>query len=182
MFFWRPDAGKDAMSAQAVDVIDEILGENNTDRVVMLRSQKPELASQRQAYYDAVFEPAPDSAEAFSVADRFLVAVRTASHTGSAAVVDWYSGRARESGVEGPAIDRARNVAEPWPDEDRLGPVMRHVDLITARPVESSKRDIDALLESGLTPGAVVVLSQVVAYVSYQLRLIAALRALGESR
>jgi uncharacterized protein YciW len=63
-----------------------------------------------------------------------------------------------------------------------MGAIMRHVDLIVTRPVDSSRADIEALANAGLSPTAIVALSQVVAYVSYQLRLIAAFRALGEPK
>lgn len=169
------------MEQSSGDVIDQILGDARTERVIGLRNRKPELVEQMQAYYSAIFAPSPDSAAELSQADRMVAAIRTASHTGSASVVDWYGARAREAGVTEEQIDRARDVATSWPSGDRLGPVMRHIDLVTARPVDSSRADIQALLDTGLSPAGVVVLSQVVAYVSYQLRLIAVFRALGES-
>jgi uncharacterized protein YciW len=164
------------------DVIDRILGPEAAAAVAPLREQKPELATQMQDYYDAVFDPAEDSAAALSKDERWLIAVRTASHTGSSAVVDWYSTEALESGVDASAIATANNVATPWSDEPRMGAIMRHVDLIVTRPVDSSRADIEALANAGLSPTAIVALSQVVAYVSYQLRLIAAFRALGEPK
>lgn len=168
------------MSQESLHVIDEILGVARNDRVRALRAAKPDLAEQMQHYYDALFDPAPDSAAAFAPADRYLVAIRTASHTGSAPVVAWYRSQAIATGVAQDGIDQARNILEPWPIDDRLAPAMRHVDLIATHPVDSGKEDIDLLLAAGITPASIVVLSQVVAYVSYQLRLIATLRALGE--
>ncbi|TXG81126.1 MAG: hypothetical protein E6R14_08125 [Thermomicrobiales bacterium] len=163
------------------DVIDAILGDEYSERVLALRAQKPELGTQMQTYYDALFRPSEGSSMAFPLADRLLIAIRTASHTGSTSVVDWYSACAARSGVASGYIQAAKNVDSVWPSGDRLFAAMRHVDLITSRPAESTKADIDALLADGLTPQGIVVLSQVVAYVSYQLRLIAVLRALGAS-
>ncbi|MCA9859363.1 MAG: hypothetical protein KC438_06545 [Thermomicrobiales bacterium] len=162
------------------DVIDSILAGRRTDRIAELRSEKPLLATQMQDYYDSIFSPAADSAAEVSIGDRFLIAIRTASHTGSTAVSDWYAAAAKESGVSAEEIAWARDVGTPWHGQDRRAPMMRHVDLITSRPVDSSKDDIDALLTAGLSPAGIVIASQVVAYVSYQLRLIAALRAMGE--
>lgn len=169
------------MCTTSIDVVDEILGDARTDRVIALRAQKPELAEQMQSYYDAVFCPNADSADAFSPEDRLLVAIRAASTTGSTAVADWYVDQAQRAGVSMNDLERAKRVEEPWPGEDRLGSVMRHVDLVTRRPVESSRADIDALLAAGFSPAGIVVISQVIAYVSYQLRLVAAFRALGTS-
>ncbi len=164
-----------------VDVIDSILGVEAAGAVATLRSQKPELASQLQDYYDAVFLPATDSSAALSPAERWLIAIRTASHTRSGAAVDWYSAQADTSKVEEGLIVKARNAAEPWNGDPRSNAIMRHVDLIVTHPVDSSQSDIDALADGGLSPMAIVALSQVVAYVSYQVRLVATLRALGAS-
>jgi uncharacterized protein YciW len=164
------------------DVIDSILGPHSAAAVSLLRGEKPELAAQMQDYYNAVFEPAPDSAQALSPAERWLIAVRTASRTKSAIVVEWYSEQALRSGVDTDAIAKTADSALPWVGEPRMTAIMRHVDLIVSHPGDSSRADIDALLNAGLTPAAIVALSQVVAYVSYQLRLIAAFRALGDGR
>ena len=164
------------------DVIDSILGPESAIAVSVLRSEKPELAAQMQDYYDAVFDPAPDSAQALSPAKRWLIAVRTASHTKSAAVVEWYSAQALRSGVDENSIAKAANVSKHWTDEPGMTAILRHVDLIVTHPVDSSRFNIEALSDAGLTPAEIVALSQVVAYVSYQLRLIAAFRALGDVR
>lgn len=163
------------------DVIDTILGAKSAASVASLRASKPELAVQMQAYSDAVFIPAPDSARQLSPSERCLIAIRTASHSRSAPIVDWYEARARESGAEETSIAKAKMVSDPWNGDRRSTAIMRHVDLIVTRPVDSSQEDMSALLDAGLTPGGIVALSQVVAYVSYQIRLIATLRALGEN-
>lgn len=169
------------MEQPSSDVIDQILGDARTGRVISLRNRKPELGKQMQTYYSALFAPSPDSAAELSQVDRLVTAIRTASHTGSTSVIEWYAARAHEAGVTQDQVDRAKDVATEWPLGDRLGPAMRHVDLVSVRPIDSRKADIQALLDAGLSPAGIVVLSQVVAYVSYQLRLIAVFRALGES-
>ena len=164
-----------------VDVIDSILGEPAAGAVAALRMNKPELAVQMQDYYDSVFRPAADSAGALTVTERWLIAVRTASHTSSGAVVDWYVAKGFDSGVDQELVKQAKNTDEAWTGDPRTTAIMRHVDLVVTRPVDSTQNDIESLLEAGLVPMAIVALSQVVAYVSYQVRLIATLRALGAS-
>lgn len=163
-----------------IDVIDALLGPESAAAVAELRGQKPELATQMQDYYDAVFEPALDSAEALAPSERWLIAVRTAAHTQSDTVVDWYAEQARQSGVADVDIARATDVTTAWNGNPRSSAIVKHVDLIVTHPVDSGRADIEALADAGLTPAGIVALSQVVAYVSYQLRLVAALRALGE--
>ena len=167
-----------ARAASAPDAIDAILGEDGP-RVAELRRRKPELADQLQAYYRAVFEPGADSAAALPLADRGVVAVRVASHTGSRAVADWYAGLAASAGADAATITRARDVSQPWAESTRLAAAIRHADMLTIRPASSRRDDVEALKAAGFTPAGIMALSQVVAFVSYQLRLIAGLRAIG---
>lgn len=167
-------------AASTLDAIDVILGEAGP-RVRALRRQKPELAEQLQDYYRAVFEPDAESAAALPLADRGAIAVRVASHTGSTAVADWYADLAASAGVDGETLARARDVAQPWTEETALAAAIRHADMLTTRPASAQRGDIAALKAAGFSPAGIMSLAQVVAFVSYQLRLIAGLRALGEA-
>jgi CMD domain protein len=167
--------------AVAADAIDAILGVADGGPIAALRGQRPHLATEMQAYYLALFEPEAASAAAFSLLDRFLVAVRVASHTGSAAVADWYADLALANGAERETLARVRDVAAPWSDATRLGAAIRHADLLTLRPVAASPADLQALKDAGYTPAGILSLSQTVAFVNYQVRLIAGLRAFGAS-
>jgi uncharacterized protein YciW len=168
------------------DTIDAILAtaldEAGRERVAAIRRHKPELAAELRAYDEAVFRPDPASAAALPAADRFVLAVRVASHTHSRAVVDWYAHLAAEAGASTEVVDRARDVGAAWTDGSRLAAAIRHADKLTTRPATTGPEDVAALKTAGWSPAAIMALSQVVAFVSYQLRLIAALRALGENR
>lgn len=166
---------------RTADVVDAILGAANTPRVAELRAHKPNLADELQAYYLALFEPEVASAEAFPTVDRHLIAIRVASHTGSTAVADWYANLATEAGVPDTTITRARDITTPWTDPTPLGASVRRADLVTTTPSATEPSHIQELKDAGLTPAGILSLSQVIAFVSYQLRLIAGLRALGEA-
>ena len=56
--------------------------------------------------------------------------------------------------------------------------ILAHVDRVTLDPADADKTDIDRLLAAGLTPRAVVSLSQLIAYVNFQSRVLAGLRML----
>jgi len=171
-----------ATSVETADVIDQIIGGDPNGRIAALRSRKPALIDELQAYYVSIFEPNPESAAAISVGDRALAAVRVASHTGSGAVVDWYAGVAVDAGVAPELIARARDVATVWDDGTSLGAAIGRADLVTLRPADTEASDIQLLKEAGLTPAGILSLSQTIAFVAYQVRLIAGLRALGDLR
>jgi uncharacterized protein YciW len=162
------------------DTIDAILGVKPGSNIAELRARKPELAEELEAFYQSIFEPSSESAAQLSVRNRALVAVRVASHTGSAAVSAWYQQLAFEHGATRDEIGRVEDLTNTWSTPTTLGAAIRHADLLTTTPSATSAADLQALKEAGLTPAGIVSLSQTIAFVSYQLRLIAALRALGE--
>ncbi|HME27607.1 MAG TPA: hypothetical protein VKI44_40840 [Acetobacteraceae bacterium] len=55
-----------------------------------------------------------------------------------------------------------------------------HVELVAAAPGSATQADLDVLRNAGLTPRDIVVIAQIVAFVSYQVRVVAGLRALAE--
>lgn len=166
----------------APDVLNAILGVNDDDPIVALRQQKPTLVSELQDYYLALFEPTDASARALPLAVRAQVAARVASHTASSAVVDWYRQVGLAAGVSGEDLDRVAAVGTPVEYDGVLGAAIRHADLLTLRPADATADDLQALKDAGLSPAGIVSLSQVIAFVNYQLRLVAALRALGGRR
>ena len=136
-------------TAQTTDVIDRILGTGQMGAIAEIRRQKPLLAEQLQAYYQSIFDPTDASAQALSLADRAVVAVRVASFTRSEAVAAWYADLAAQNGVAAATITRARNVATPWTDQNTLGAAVRHTDLLTTRPAGSRPGDLQALKDAG---------------------------------
>jgi CMD domain protein len=167
------------VSTTSTDVVNAILGVDENSPIVALRNQKPTLVSELQDYYDSLFLPDPESAAAFPLADRFVVAIRVASFTGSSAVAQWYTDLATSAGVDTETLKLARDTSSEWTGSSSLDAAIRHTDLLTSRPSEASPVALQALKDAGFSPAGIVSLSQTVAFVSYQLRLIAGLRALG---
>ena len=62
----------------------------------------------------------------------------------------------------------------------RLDAILRHVTLVATAPGSATRARLDALRDVGLAPRDIVVLAQIVAFVSYQVRVVAGLRALAE--
>jgi alkylhydroperoxidase domain protein len=61
----------------------------------------------------------------------------------------------------------------------RLQAILRHTDLLSTHPVDSTPDDLQALADAGLATVEIVVLSQIVAFISFQVRVIAALQLIG---
>ena len=119
-----------------------------------------ELMRASQANYDAVLTPADPGGLARPL--RFALAARVARLGGDEQLADHY----------------AADGALPEPD-GRLAAILRHVELIATTPRDASRADIAALQAAGVATADIVRLSQLIAFVSYQLRLIAGLRLIG---
>ena len=75
----------------------------------------------------------------------------------------------------------AERVLDGRISDPRLATVLRHADLLTVRPSAVTPAHHDQLAEAGLTVTDIVTLSQLVAFVSYQLRVVAGLAVLAET-
>ena len=63
----------------------------------------------------------------------------------------------------------------------RLAAALEHAHLLVFRPRDASPADMQALLDAGWSSTGIVVLSQLVAFLSFQVRSVAGLRTLGAS-
>ena len=61
-------------------------------------------------------------------------------------------------------------------DGARLKAVIRHTDLVTCSPKDAAAADIAALKAAGITEEDIVRLSELIAFVNYQVRVVAGLR------
>jgi len=102
----------------------------------------------------------PDDPGGLSHAERLAIASRIALRNGDAALAAHYA-------ADAPAAD-ARWTA-----------ILRHVDLVTDHPKDATRADIAALRRAGIAEADIVRLSQVIAFVNYQVRVIAGLRLIG---
>lgn len=161
------------------DVISSILGDEPGAAIIAIRQQFPQNQADFQAYYDALFVPTDASLQNLSLAIRYLVAIRTATHTLSESVLCWYIQQAEALGVSDTEIGIAQNLEVVSTDDPTLDAIYAHVDLLVKHPVDASRDALDILGREGLSPAGIVTLSQIVAFVSYQIRFVAVLRAVG---
>jgi uncharacterized protein YciW len=64
--------------------------------------------------------------------------------------------------------------------DDRMKAIIRHTDLVTLSPKEATADDITALRSAGLDDADIVRLSELIAFISYQVRVVAGLRLMAE--
>lgn len=162
----------------ADDVINQLAGIAPDSRLGRLRAQRPEIVRYAEGSYRALLEPA--DVGNVSIVDRDLIALRVAVLTGSAALAAWHQARLREAGVQ---EDVLVAVAE-HPTREQLLPreqaILRHVDRLTKAPATATAAHIAELTEAGLTARDIVVISQWIAFLSFQVRTLVGLRILAE--
>jgi uncharacterized protein YciW len=142
------------------DVVDTLAGISGT-ALAELRRQRPDVVKHLQGSDDAIFAPRDDGG--FTRAERAAAALRIATLLRDGVLEVHYRRRLGDA----KPLDGARGAV-----------VLRHVERITRDPDAASKADIDALLAAGLTPHGVLSLSQLIAFVNFQSRVLAGLRML----
>ena len=65
-------------------------------------------------------------------------------------------------------------------DDDRMKAIIRHTDLVTLNPKDAKAEDVSALRSAGLDDADIVRLSELIAFVAYQVRVVAGLRLMAE--
>lgn len=147
----------DATAAPAPDLIDRLAGLHAGSALVELRARRAEVRNRGQAAHDALL--APRHPGRFPAAERAAVAERIATLAGDEALAAHYRGLAG-----GTAARQA---------------LLTHAERVTLSPRDSRPEHLRALEEAGLDAHGIVALSQLIALVNYQARLLAGLRALA---
>jgi len=187
------------------DVIDQLVGIAPGDALDALRDQRPNARANAQASYDALFHS--DEREEVGQRERLAVAYWTVALSQSPAASHYRDLLAAEDAdllaaldaalpgalTEGPYGDypagplTVENVAGlVWtPDSalsaaagERLAAALAHTHLLVYRPRDSSADALQALLDAGWSTTGIVTLSQLVAFLSFQLRVVAGLTVL----
>ncbi len=164
------------MTTATADVIGTIAGITPGSRADVARRQKPELITGAQDYYEATITPIEPGG--LSLAERSLVAFRVALLTPSTEVTAFYRDRLGSLEVDPGVVDAMASSAFPGEIDDRFTAILWHVDRNTTAPRDAEAVHLKQLAAAGLSPFDIVSLSQVIAFVSYQIRLVAALKAL----
>jgi CMD domain protein len=187
------------------DVIDQLVGIAPGDALDTLRDQRPNARANAQASYDALFHS--DERDEVSQRERLAVAFWTVALSQSPTASHYRDLLAAEDAgllavlqvalpgavTEGPYGEypagplTVENVAGLiWtPDATltveagaRLAAALSHTHLLVYRPRDSSADALQALLDAGWSTTGIVTLSQLVAFLSFQLRVVAGLTIL----
>ena len=162
------------------DIIDHLAEIEPGSAVDQVRRQRPETLLYAQGSYLALFEP--DDPAGVSRLEREAIGLRVAVLEEAPAVAAHYRALLQSAGA------RAEEIAaiETGPGDsalpERLRAILRHVDLVTRSPRSATPDDLAELKRAGLGTRDIVTISQIVAYLSYQIRMVALLQAVEPGR
>lgn len=189
----------------SADIIDLLAGIGPASPLAAVRDQRPQARENAQRSFRALLEPTDD--RGLTLVERYAVAAFVAQLHGFAeasafyrdlladeapALVDRIAAAASAAAARGPygqyreprlqseGVDGLRWRADPALGA-RLAAALTHAHLLVFRPREARAEHLQALVDAGLTPDQIVSLSQLVAFLSFQLRTAWGLRALAAS-
>jgi CMD domain protein len=188
------------------DVIDRLVGIAPGDPLDALRAQRPDARTNAQASFDALLHS--DELEDASQLERLAVAYWTVVLSGSPTAAYYRELLAASSEPTAAALDAALTGAVTtgpygdYPDgplsvenvlglqwtadaalTDAAGPrlaaALAHTHLLVYRPRDSSADALQELLDAGWSTTGIVTISQLVAFLNFQLRVVAGLTVLN---
>ena len=197
------------MATSNADVIDTLVGIAPGSALDAIRARRPEARTHAQASYIALFAPKTvgdvSIPERFAVGS-FVAGLHGAKEIHAfyaAGLAAAGAGMALREAVDA-AIAEARGrgpygsfPAGPLSREDTAGPVYRvgsdtrpglgarlaaaveHVHMLVLHPRDADRRALQALLDAGWSTTDIVTLSQITAFLSFQIRVVAGLRTLA---
>jgi CMD domain protein len=199
------------MTSTTPDVIDLLVGIAPGSALDQIRAARQQARDNAQASYLALFEPAETAdaslEERFAIAC-FVTGLhgqekeaafyrqgldQVAKTPGLAAAIGAEVGRGMAEGPAGHfppgplSAEDSEGAVYPAPAEaraalgNRIAAALEHAHLLVIRPRDASAAALQSLLDAGWSATGIVTLSQLVAFLSFQLRVIHGLRVLAKT-
>lgn len=166
------------MTPEPDDLAEALLGIDPVSPLGALRRQRPDILRHTQGAYRELVRP--DDPGGVTPAERAALALRVALIERHDALAAHY-----RTLLTARFTPEERRAAEtfPAPDGDgRLATLLRYADLVAQHPERTDQVEIDQLSALGLSAQDIVAVTQLVAFVPYQTRLLAGLRLLQEAQ
>lgn len=143
--------------SQPTDLLNALADIDPASDLAHARAERSAATQHAQGSYDVLFTQDDDD---FPLAERFAIAAQVAEWHGATRLQAHYS---------------LQNVVH----STRLASGRAFAELLSLHPVDAASQHIDNLQSAGWSPRGIVTLAQLVAFVSFQSRLLAGLRLLN---
>ena len=145
------------------DVIDALVALHAASPLHAVRHQRAKVVAATQGSHDAIFDPALPG---LSMGERLLAAQTVARLSGSAELEVYYH-------------DRLDRLPATPPGAERVQAILAFAAALTEHPVEGDRAALLKLPAAGLSTPEVITLAQLIAFVAYQVRVVAGLQAMA---
>lgn len=165
------------------DLVDRLVPLQAGTPTHAVRYQRNKVVTATQGSYDRLFDP---ELAGPSLAERLLAAHAIARLSSSTALQAHYDDRLRAlpelTAQQRAVLDGAPIKGPDDADDTRLQAILRFTATLAERPVEGDREALLRLPVAGLATPETVALAQLIAFVSFQVRVVAGLQALDELR
>jgi CMD domain protein len=158
------------------DLAETLLGIAPDSPLAALRARRGAIRRHAQGAFRELVQP--DAPGGLSATERAALALRVALIEGCAPLAQHY--RALLGALGTPAECAAAEAFPAGTGGDRFTLLLHYADLVAAEPERCAQEDIDELTEHGLSAQDIVAATQLIAFVPFQTRLLAGLRALQQ--
>lgn len=159
----------------AEDLVDRLAGLSPESKTYQTRHERAKVAAATQGSYNTLFSP---ELPGLTLDERLLVALYASRLTPSDSLAAHYRERLVESGTEAEWIRVAESGEPDQSPTTRLAAMLEFTRKLIRNPVEGAREALHSLTQAGLSTPEVVTLSQLIAFLSYQVRLVAGLQAM----
>lgn len=163
----------------APDLLDLLATIQPGSTLAETRARRADVARYTQGSYNALLTPTDPAG--VSLAEREMVALRAAILTASPGLIEHYRGLLQQRGVSAETITAVENFPAANTLSAREAAILRHVDQLTNEPRAATTEQLAELQTHGLSARDIVSIAQLIAFLSYQVRLLAGLQLLAEA-
>lgn len=160
----------------STDLLNELLGLDENSAVGALRARRAEIASFIQGSYNVLLEPRNEAG--VSRVERGLVALRVAVLEESAPLIAYYRNYLDKLNVPSELIEAASSVVLGDELSPRVRALLAHVDRLTNEPDVATAAHLAGLKAQGFSDADIVTISQLIAFLSFQVRVVVGLQLL----
>ena len=157
------------------DTLDRVLGLAPGSTAYEARHQRTKVVDATQASEDLLLG-AP--IEGLSVENRLLVALLACALTPASELAHEYTQRLKALKVDEKLVDAVSQVNIQAVGDKQLQQILTFTRTLITAPVKADKQALLTLKASGLTTPQITALAQLIAFVSYQVRVAAGLKAM----
>ncbi|MBN3138014.1 CMD domain-containing protein [Pectobacterium punjabense] len=164
------------MNDPVIDTVDHLANLDSRGETFAVRRLRPEYVAGVEQCRESVLHP--DDNLHLSAVLRTALAVRMARVVGNHAQAAHYQQRLCAYNTDALHQRIAQGEAFLQGDSACLQAIAHHCDRVTVFPSQSRRDDIEQLSDAGLTPAQIVALSELIAFINFEARVISGLAQL----